>query len=829
MAPPFFSILIPLTDQLAYLLPFTLDGLMLQAGSPSFEVIIIDGTKEGAPLGHLPLDKVQVVKSHSNNTFEMLNLGLAVAQGNYIHCLNPGEFYIAKKGLVFMTKIIYAHDCPAFLHTAWMRRRGFGQPKMNVKGLNIKELKRAHLPHSLHAFWFQKEVVQMMGGFRKRYLVQGGYDLICRYFKEPTLRKAFIRRVVTDYEWRKSSPKWMVQQWWESLAVSFSHFGPSLDLGVWLIENGLRLAKYSCKRLCSLFWKGRFLVLIFPLWLIASANRPVPPAGVVEREIEQEYEVEEIEAEKKVPLLEIDIPEKKLELGGEKVSIQSVEFSGNKAFSSRVLQRIVAKFIHQAVSISEIGALCEAIESIYARKGFFLTKVFAPPQEIQNGVLKIEIIEGKLGEVSVVGNKYYKTKFIARYFEKYQGKPINYHDIIKALLLLDENSDLDVGAVFKKGEQFGTADLIVRVKDVRPLHLMADHNNFGSDHTSPHRTGVKFDWGNLITDGDKFTIVEVVGSPIPSLDFTNGIYHLPINTYGSSFDFSYLFANFKTDRVDKTRYTGRSHIATIKFAQALHRTKRLSTDFLTSFDYKQIQNFGNGIESSYDKLRVLTGGVQIDYIDGWRGRNLFAALAAMGIPHFLGGAPVHDRHDSRVHGGGRFVKLNGKWQRVQKLPWECFVFFNTQLQYSFYKLPLPEQIYIGGVDTVRGYQLAAGIGDSGFYANLELRVPPPFLRAHKIPWTQTTWGEFLQFTLFCDHGQTFSHGQDILREIGVRHHKNVKKRVHFDRAILTSIGAGARLFGPWKFEWSFDVGYPLTDQHRSSETIAYFRVAWHIL
>ena len=61
------------------------------------------------------------------------------------------------------------------------------------------------------------------------------------------------------------------------------------------------------------------------------------------------------------------------------------------------------------------------------------------------------------------------------------------------------------------------------------------------------------------------------------------------------------------------------------------------------------------------------------------------------------------------------------------------------MQYAFNKLPLPEQIYIGGIDNVRGYQLAAGIGDHGLFATIELRVPPPFLRAHKIPWTDTTW------------------------------------------------------------------------------------------
>jgi hemolysin activation/secretion protein len=577
------------------------------------------------------------------------------------------------------------------------------------------------------------------------------------------------------------------------------------------------------------------LISLLPVALAASSNKLVPPAGVVEREIETEYEAEEVPAEKQVPLLEIEIPEEQLDIGGEKAFIDAVEFSGNEALSSGQLQKVVNQFLHQELSMKELRDMRQAIQNKYARSGYFLARAYFPPQEIRNKTIKVEIIEGKLGAVSVIGNKHYGEKYIARYFAKYQGKPINYDQILRALLLLDENSDLEVGAVFKKGEEFGTADLIVRVKDSRPIHLMIDHNNYGSDHTSTHRTGVRLNWGNLITYGDMATLVEVVGSPIPSLDFTHLTYHIPIYTYGSSFDLSYLYANFKTHKDDHVRYTGRSQIATAKFNQALHRTRRLNTDIFTSFDFKQIQNIGKGREgtvksreATYDKLRILSGGLLVDYIDGWKGRNLFNASAGWGIPSLMGGTPVHSKHDSRKHGGGRFIKTNGGWKRLQKIPWDCFLLLNLQMQYSFDKLPLPEQVYIGGVDTVRGYQLAAGIGDQGYYANIELRVPPPFLRAHKIPWTQTTWAEFVQFVGFVDHGRTFSFGQDILRELGFKHGKPTRTQ-NFNSAILTSAGAGVRLHGPWRFEWSFDVGYPLTDQHRSSDTIVYFRVAWNIL
>lgn len=558
----------------------------------------------------------------------------------------------------------------------------------------------------------------------------------------------------------------------------------------------------------------------------SSQSPPVPPAGVVDRQIEQEYEVKEVEPTKEIPLLEFDLPPEELDVGDEKVIIRSVEVSGNTAIRGRVLRRLLKSYLDRPLSMKELRAMCYLIQHKYAQEGYFLTRCYLPPQEIRDGVLTIEVLEGKLGAVQVVGNRFYSTKFIEDYFERYKGKPIQYDKIVRTLFLLDENSDLEVGAVFKKGDKFGTADLVLRVSDKRPIHLTVDTNNYGSDHTTHQRTGTRLDYGNLIMYGDNLTLIEVLGSPVSYLNFTDVIYHAPVNTIGTTLDISYLCANFKTDKVDKIRYVGRSHIGGIKFNQAFHRTRLLNTDFFSSFDVKQVQNFGGGQRTSFDKLRVLTGGMLIDYIDGWKGRNLFNFSIGWGIPGIFGGSSAKSDDSSREGAGGEFVKGNLGWKRLQELPYNCFLLFNAQGQFSFEKLPLPEEIYIGGIDTVRGYPLAEGISDCGYYGTVEFHVPPPFLRAHRVPWSKKqTWGEFLQFVGFLDMGQTFSLGNDILRE-----KNNKSDHTKLDgRVMLMSAGPGIRLHGPWKFEWSFDVGFPLTERHRSSNTITYFRVACNIL
>jgi hypothetical protein len=169
MAVPFFTVIITLTDRLSYLFPFTLDSLIAQQGSVSFEVIIVDGTKEGVDLSHLQLKQVKVLPACRPDTSAMLNQALAAAQGDYIHCLNPGEYYLSKKALSFAAKIIHAYDFPDLMYSAWMTRHHFGQPTVDFQPLAFNDLKKARMPPNLQPFWLRRETLLMLGGFSEKY------------------------------------------------------------------------------------------------------------------------------------------------------------------------------------------------------------------------------------------------------------------------------------------------------------------------------------------------------------------------------------------------------------------------------------------------------------------------------------------------------------------------------------------------------------------------------------------------------------------------------------------------------------------------------------
>lgn len=561
-------------------------------------------------------------------------------------------------------------------------------------------------------------------------------------------------------------------------------------------------------------------VVCFSLAMISPLLSITPPpqsnAGIIDKQIQEEHQVETLSPTKDIPVLDVDIPDKTFSVpDGAMVYIRSFEFEGNTILSQAQLQQIAAPYTERKLFGSDIKELCRLIQNTYAEKGYILTRVFPPVQDIRDATLKIEIIEGTLGEVEIRGNKHYSTSFIRKYFSSQIGEIVNYNSILRSLLLLNEFDDLSVGAVFKKGKEKGSADLVIVAKDKLPVHIYADYNTYGSNLTTLGRTGLRVNAGNLITSGDKLSVLEVVGYPVDHLNFTNAIYSIPLTHNGMHMDISYLFSMFKVNRYNSYDLHGSSNIAGFRIHQALQRSRRFSTDVRLGFDYKQLLNKQQNITYSYDKLRVLSVGGNLDFIDSFQGRLIADFNFYAGIPNFLGGLHAVDPQCSRYGAGGRFFIGNLDVRRLQRLPYDSLLIFSASMQGTPNKLPISQQIYIGGIDNVRGYRLSTALGDNGYYGTLEYRFPIPYLKDHKIPWTKNrTFKDFFQFTCFSDTGAVFLNGA-VSGEPAPTY--------------ITSVGVGLRIYNLWRFDISYDSGFPLTQDQKTATAIQYVKVGLRIL
>jgi len=562
--------------------------------------------------------------------------------------------------------------------------------------------------------------------------------------------------------------------------------------------------------------KARATSFLLSFALIFSANAippPVPSAGVVERELEREFESQLIPFRKDIPAIQIDMPDDCLEMPeGRSVFIQRIEILGNTCVADQEILNAIGECLNCDLTLRDIYELCHIIDQYYAACGYFLARTYPPPQDIKNGILTLEVIEGCLGNIEVVGNCYYSECFIRSYFTALQNRPLRYDEFLRALMLVNDNSDLIVGSVFEKGEEFGCADVILRVSDARPVHLYLNANDYGRDLTTNTRGGGRLDYGNLFLYGDTLSIAEVVGLPVNALYFTDIRYTAPINRQGTYLGAGYLYSQFKIEELKNLRLRGRSDIATLRVDQALIRDRYLSVDLFTYFDFKQIENYVLGHRVSYDKLRVLTIGGFLDYFCPCFSHDYLTFSFSAGIPKFLGGLKAVDKQSSRIGGGGQFFIFNADYDRLQMLPQDTFLFFHASGQLSPSKLTLPEQFYIGGSDTVRGYPLAVALGDSGYYLNFEYRFPPPFFGNRSFFNTCALWKDVVQFDLFFDQGGVFLNRKEEFFRNSARN------------TFLCGTGLGIRVLGPYCLSLSVDMGIPLNHRDLTHGVFTYFKL-----
>lgn len=524
-------------------------------------------------------------------------------------------------------------------------------------------------------------------------------------------------------------------------------------------------------------------------------------AGVVEKGFRKKKKPGKLKKDV-YPLIEIEEPEDQLQLGEDKkFFVEGFEYKGNTAFADIYLNRLVIKYTTRRLSIKDIKEVCRIITQAYKEKGFFLTSVYPPVQEIRDGVVTLRIVEAKLGEVQVAGQKHYDEKFIRKNFHVGTEEIVNYNSLLKSLFILNEYPDLKVKAQFQKGKAPYTVDAALKVEDKLAFHGAITYNNFGSGYISKHNFSTEFQYSNLVTGGDTIFLRAVTSSPKENLFFGEAGYSLPINSYGTKAAFSYVRSDFDVQKEFRTLDSGGcSKIYSLDLEHPLIRTPLTNMDFTFGFDYKQLKNYLLGSISSDDELRVIKTGFNYGSLDNRGGRNYCSFLVSNGIDGIMGSSNKNDPLSSRVGAGGEFIKANLDLARLQEFFLESFILMRWALQTSSDVLPVSEQFSLGGPDSVRGFPQAEYLGDNGYFLSLELRSQPPFIAEKTVPFTSLSYKEFIQLLAFLDWGAAYLENPLVGES---------KKRE------ISGAGFGARINFSKDFNLRIDVGFPLSGEEPS--------------
>jgi hemolysin activation/secretion protein len=295
------------------------------------------------------------------------------------------------------------------------------------------------------------------------------------------------------------------------------------------------------------------------------------------------------------------------------------------------------------VTLGVLTLYANEVTAAYAVQGYFLARSFIPAQEIENGVVTLQVVEGKLGKIKVAGNKTIASEqFTERMVSLRDEEILNESALERVLLELNSLMGVQVKSVLRPGELPGTTDLVLQVKETRPYTVSVDADNFGSRFTGAIRFGATATVGNLFKLGDQFSF-RVVQSE-DGQDFFNPSFLFPVSNRGTTLKVSFTHSEQNLGQeLAILSSGGSSQIFSLEAKHPLHRSRTAQLFVKGGMEARNYTNKQREVKTSDDRLFDVYLGVGGNYSDPFKGRNFFDFTAKTGFTETDTGGHLNSR------------------------------------------------------------------------------------------------------------------------------------------------------------------------------------------
>ena len=119
--------------------------------------------------------------------------------------------------------------------------------------------------------------------------------------------------------------------------------------------------------------------------------------------------------------------------------IKQIQVIGSTVFSSEELASITSTYIGKIANFETIEEIARQITELYVTGGYFTSGAYPPPQDLSDGVLKIQIIEGQLEAIEIKGLTRIQESYVRNRLTKGNETVLNLNRLEEALQLLQLN------------------------------------------------------------------------------------------------------------------------------------------------------------------------------------------------------------------------------------------------------------------------------------------------------------------------------------------------------------------------------------------------------
>lgn len=251
-----------------------------------------------------------------------------------------------------------------------------------------------------------------------------------------------------------------------------------------------RLASWSCVLLVAAAW---------PLPALALDDAGASTFRGAERRYPQ-YRVPP-EERIRVPHVEPEPPPPTpIRAEGPTFAIERFRVVGNTLLPFSAIEEALARYVGPDKTLEDVEEARNAVQELYASDGFLTVAVTIPQQTLAGGIVRLDVIEARIGDVAVTndGIDWFGEAQVRRALRHtVPGAVLRREDLEDDMLRANAYRDLRVRPRLEGGDEPGGVDVELVAEDRIPLHVDVEFNNRHTPGSPKLRQSVGLTYSNL--------------------------------------------------------------------------------------------------------------------------------------------------------------------------------------------------------------------------------------------------------------------------------------------------------------------------------------------
>lgn len=488
----------------------------------------------------------------------------------------------------------------------------------------------------------------------------------------------------------------------------------------WLVSSVFTVS-VLCPSVAAVLPEGS-AVFLPPEPVAWAAPEPVPVAGDSGAQLsrardymEQQRVAQQMEEDRERQKAKVETEDNKPEQSVAQVTftLAKVETDTSEILTETEIKRITDSYKGKKVSLQDLYDMTEAINKLYEEKGYAICRAYLPPQRIHEGVVQIKLLEGKTGNVTISGLRHTRKGYVANRIKLEPGKVANTDTLNDQLQRFNATNDVQLRIQVHAGEKPATTDYEIMAfepKNNQTVSLYVD--NHGYDTSGRWREGIFYTVRSLTGQRDALRLSYLRSN---GTNVVGANYSMPVNNRGTMLDFDYGTNTTKIIKGNlKDSVKGHAYAASVTLRHPLRIDEKRRDEIGIQFLHQNSQT--DYTPASYK------------WVDDTR--NTWAPYIS--FTHYGKSSVFYHKHSFSYT---RFHNLNGTGDNYpiyrldalyqKQLPGGQMLNgrFNAQVASESKNISSSDWFYIGGANSVRGYEESLLGGNQGFSASLTWMVP----------------------------------------------------------------------------------------------------------